>query len=187
MSLKASPFKRISILVLLGLWIFHSAFAQAPANAGNDEAAANAANPLAFVTKLQFQPNFTFKNGGGDQLTLISRIIQPSASMGLPFIESKNAVKIYTIYRIEFPVVSQTFQEPDDFRDATGLGDMVLLYAIVFKQEWGLLGVGPSLILPTGTSRYLGAGKWSAGLVAVALYTKIPRWQLGIPPLPLQL
>ncbi|MFK5878698.1 MAG: hypothetical protein QM478_04285 [Flavobacteriaceae bacterium] len=39
------------------------------------KAADNATNPLAFVTKLQFQPNYTLKDNGGDQLVMISRII----------------------------------------------------------------------------------------------------------------
>ncbi|MFZ1460012.1 MAG: hypothetical protein WAU38_04375, partial [Ignavibacteria bacterium] len=56
-------------------------------NKGDEEnAASNATNPLAFVTKLQFQPNYNFLDEGGDQLSLISRIIQPTESIGLPFI-----------------------------------------------------------------------------------------------------
>ncbi len=54
------------------------------------KAAGDATNPLAFVTKLQVQPNYTFKDNGGDQLVLVSRIIQPSKSIGLPFIKSKD-------------------------------------------------------------------------------------------------
>jgi len=50
---------------------------------------AAATNPLAFVTKLQFQPNHTLKDNGGDQLVMISRIMQPSKTIGLPFIKSK--------------------------------------------------------------------------------------------------
>ena len=72
------------------------------------QVASNAANPLAFITKLQFQPDYTFLDSGGDQLSLISRLIQPTKSIGLPFIESKNPGKIYTIYRLEVPLISQT-------------------------------------------------------------------------------
>ena len=130
-------------------------------NKENENAASNATNPLAFVTKLQFQPNYTLKDNGGDQLVLISRIMQPSKTIGLPFIKSKDPSKIYTIYRLEAPVMSQTM--PNTEIDATGLSDFIFVDIIAFKTKIGLLGVGPSLIIPTATSEYLGNGKWSAG------------------------
>lgn len=130
-------------------------------------AAQNATNPLAFVTKLQIQPNYTIKDNGGDQLILISRIIQPSKSIGLPFIKSKDPEKVYSIYRLEVPVISQTF--PDEDFDATGLSDLFLVDVIAFKTKIGLLGIGPSLIIPTASSDYLGGGKWSAGAAGVVM------------------
>jgi hypothetical protein len=144
----------------------------------NSSAAANAANPLAFVTKLQFQPNYTWMDNGGDQLSLISRIMKPTATIGLPFIKSKEPDKIYTIYRLEVPIVSQTF---GDFSpaNATGLSDLIFLDAVAFKQKWGLLGAGFGMILPTASPDILGSGKLSMGPVFVALYTKIPKLQLG--------
>lgn len=140
-------------------------------------AAQNATNPLAFVTKLQVQPNYTFKDNGGDQLVLISRIIQPSKSIGLPFIKSKDPEKVYSIYRLEFPLVSQTF--PNHDFDATGLSDLIFVDVIAFKTKVGLLGIGPSLVLPTAGSEYLGSGKWSAGAAGV-LMTKGFGLTLGI-------
>jgi len=141
------------------------------------QAAAHATNPLAFVTKLQFQPNYTLKDNGGDQLVMISRIMQPSKSIGLPFIKSKDPSKIYTIYRLEAPIVSQTF--PNNIGDATGLSDFIIIDVIAFKQEKGLFGVGPALIMPTATSEFLGSGKWSAGLAGVYM-TKAFGLTLGL-------
>lgn len=141
------------------------------------KAAANATNPLAFVTKLQFQPNYTLKDNGGDQLVMISRIMQPSKSIGLPFIKSKDPSKIYTIYRLEAPIVSQTF--PNNVGDATGLSDFILIDVIAFKQKKGLFGIGPALIMPSATSEFLGAGKWSAGLAGVYM-TKAFGFTLGV-------
>lgn len=140
-------------------------------------AAQNATNPLAFVTKLQVQPNYTFKDNGGDQLILINRIIQPTKTVGLPFIKSKDPSKVYTIYRLEIPVISQTL--PNSEFDATGLSDLILVDVIAFKTKIGLLGIGPSLILPTATSDYLGSGKWSAGAAGV-LMTKAFGLTLGV-------
>lgn len=104
------------------------------------QVASNAANPLAFITKLQFQPDYTFLDSGGDQLSLISRLIQPTKSIGLPFIESKNPGKIYTIYRLEVPLISQTAISEQSPLNATGVSDLIFLDAIVFKKSWGILG-----------------------------------------------
>jgi len=142
-----------------------------------NKAADNATNPLAFVTKLQFQPNYTLKDNGGDQLVMISRIMQPSKTVGLPFIKSKDPEKVYTIYRLEAPIVSQTF--PNHELDATGLSDFILIDVIAFKKKFGLLGIGPALIIPTASSEYLGSGKWSAGLAGVFL-TKAFGLTLGV-------
>lgn len=144
-----------------------------------ENAASNATNPLAFVTKLQFQPNYNFLDGGGDQLSLISRIIQPSESIGLPFIKSKDPSKIYTIYRLEFPLISQTLADSVTTGNGTGISDMAILDVISIKQKWGLLGIGPALIMPTASPEFFGSGKWSAGLAGVLLYTKTKGMQIG--------
>lgn len=160
-----SFFSRHNLMMLI---LFLSGVMQGQENEGDvQDAAQNATNPLAFVTKLQVQPNYTFKDNGGDQLILISRIIQPSKCIGLPFIKSKDPSKIYTIFRLEVPLISQTL--PESQFDATGLSDLIFVDVVAFKTKIGLLGVGPSLILPTATSEYLGSGKWSAGVAGVYL------------------
>lgn len=169
------PLRRILSFVA-SLIIVTAAMAQD--DGGKGEAAANATNPLAFVTKLQFQPNFTWKDAGGEQLSLVSRIIMPTKTIGLPFIKSKDPDKVYTIYRLEFPLISQTYA-PESPANATGMGDMILLDAIAFKKAWGLIGVGPAVILPTGSPNVLTGGKLDVGPVAVVLYTKIKGLQLG--------
>lgn len=156
---------------------FYSVTVFAQEESDVQQAAAHATNPLAFVTKLQFQPNYTLKDNGGNQLVMISRIMQPSKSIGLPFIKSKDPSKIYTIYRLEAPVASQTF--PNNAGDATGLSDLILIDVIAFKQKKGLFGVGPVLIMPTASSEYLGSGKWSTGLAGVYM-TKAFGLILGI-------
>lgn len=158
------------------LWGIH---VQAQDASDNTQAAENATNPLAFVTKLQFQPNYTFLDVGGDQLSLISRISQPTKTVGLPFIKSKDPSKIYTIYRLEVPVISQTLGTSNPL-NATGLSDIALLDVVAFSQEWGLIGAGGGLIFPTASPDVLGTGKLNAGPVAVALYTKIPKLQVGL-------
>lgn len=162
-------------IVLLFLFFTYITSAQEASDV--QKAAASATNPLAFITKLQFQPNYTTKDNGGNQLVMISRIMQPSKTIGLPFIKSKDPSKIYTIYRLEAPVVNQSF--PSSIGDATGLSDFILIDVIAFKQKKALLGIGPALIVPTASSEFLGNGKWSAGLAGVYM-TKAYGFTLGL-------
>jgi hypothetical protein len=168
---------------LLASWILFSGlnvFAQEkPADSGLGEAASNATNPMAFVTKLQVQPNFTWKDGDARQINLTTRIIQPTGSIGLPFIKSKDPSKVYTLYRIELPIIGQTYPEQPEL-DATGLSDVIILDLIAFKQKWGLLGAGPGLIIPTMQPKSISSGKWSTGFTAVALNTKTKGLQFGV-------
>ncbi len=145
---------------------------------GVNEAAANATNPLAFVTKLQVQPNFTWMDNNGRQLNLTSRIIQPSKSIGLPFFKSNDPSKVYTLYRLEVPVIGQTFPENNEV-DATGLSDLIMLDVVAFKQSWGLLGAGPGLIIPVMKPEPVSSRKWAAGATVVALNTMTKGLQWG--------
>ena len=142
-------------------------------------AASNATNPLAFVTKLQLQPNHTWKDNDASQINITTRIVQPTGTLGLPFIKSKDPSKVYTIYRLEVPVISQTFPNATQF-DATGISDIVLLDVVAFKQKWGLVGIGTGLIMPTASPKILGTGKWSSGVSGVVLNTKIKGLQYGV-------
>lgn len=167
-----------NILLLVLTLFFLSANAQEEKSSLSD-AASDATNPLAFVTKLQLQPNFTWKDNDGRQVNLTTRIIQPTASIGLPFIKSNNPSKIYTIYRLEVPIIGQTFEQ-NPSADATGLADLVVLDAIVFKQKWGLLGAGPGLIIPTMNPEQISSRKWSAGVAFVLLNTQTKGLQWGV-------
>lgn len=142
------------------------------------EAAANATNPMAFVTKLQLQPNFAWKESKGRQINLTTRIIQPTGSILLPFIKSKDPSKVYTLYRLELPIIGQTFPATQAL-DATGLSDIIVLDLVAFKKPWGLLGVGPGIVIPTVTPAPISGGKWCAGITGVALNTKTKGVQFG--------
>lgn len=162
-----------SLILFLGV----NSFLVAQEESDVTKAAGNATNPLAFVTKLQLQPNYTFKDNGGDVLNLTTRLMQPSKTIGLPFIKSKDPSKIYTIYRLEAPIISQTM--PNHNFDATGLSDLILVDVIAFKTKIGLTGIGPALMMPTASSTYLGTGKWNVGLAGVYM-TKAFGLVLGV-------
>lgn len=154
-------------------------FAQTkPADAGLGDAAANATNPMAFITKLQIQPNFTWKEEKARQLNLTTRIVQPTASIGLPFIKSKDPSKVYTIYRLEVPIIGQSFPTKPAL-DATGLSDLILADLIAFKKSWGIIGGGPGLLIPTNNPSSISGGKWCAGIATVVLNTKTKGFMYG--------
>ncbi|MBK6282141.1 MAG: hypothetical protein IPF54_05260 [Draconibacterium sp.] len=134
---------------------------------------------MAFVTKLQLQPNFTWKEGDARQLNLTTRIIQPTGSVGLPFIKSKDPSKVYTLYRIELPIIGQTFPENPEL-DATGLSDIIILDLIAFKQKWGLLGVGPGIIIPTMQPKSISSGKWKCRFYRCCFKYKTKGLQFGV-------
>ncbi|WP_282123791.1 hypothetical protein [Algibacter mikhailovii] len=75
--------------------------------------------------------------------------------------------KVYTIYKLEVPIIWQTL--PNAQLDATGLSDLIFVDVIAFKTKIGLLGLEPSLIIPTASSEFLGTGKWSPSLAGVIM------------------
>ncbi|MBP6186027.1 MAG: hypothetical protein KA479_13880 [Saprospiraceae bacterium] len=160
---------------LMGLTLYAQ---EQPANEALGNAAANAVNPMAFITKLQVQPNFTWKEDMARQLNLTTRLVQPTASIGLPFIKSKNPSKVYTIYRFEIPIIGQTFTETPAL-DATGLSDIIVADLVAFKQSWGIIGGGPGLLIPTNKPDPISGGKWCAGLATVVLNTKTKGFMYG--------
>ena len=140
--------------------------------------AANAINPAARIHKFQLQPNYTVFHGGGQQLDLMTRIIMPFDGVYLPFIKTKNK-DYFTMVRIEIPLISQTYDSVSE-KNATGLGDINISEALAIKFSWGKIGFGPCIGIPTATNPVLGSGKWTAGLAAVAIYTKPKHVMLGV-------
>ncbi|MCF6224166.1 MAG: hypothetical protein L3J34_10615 [Flavobacteriaceae bacterium] len=104
--------QKIIILIYLLIPITLVAQEQSDVN----KAADDATNPLAFVTKLQVQPNYTFMDNGGDQLLLVTRIIQPTKTIGLPFIKSKDQDRCKINSFIKTPDFQLIFQSQIIFR-----------------------------------------------------------------------
>ena len=167
------------VCVVCALMMSLTLFAQdKPMDGSLGDAAANATNPMAFVTKLQVQPNITWKDNSARQINLTTRIVQPTASLLLPFIKSKDPSSVYTIYRLEMPFISQTYPEQPTL-DATGLSDIILADLVAFKQPWGIMGGGPGLLIPTINPAQISGGKWCAGVAAVVMNTKTKGFLYG--------
>jgi hypothetical protein len=142
-----------------------------PSAGSHGNLAEQATNPVAPLIKLQLQNYFIFDSIDADGYAnqLIVQPVVPVAAMGpLP----------RAIWRPTIPIVSSADFNPGP-DGTTGLGDIASIYVFNFDQEWGITGIGPSMSFPTATDARLGARKWTAGPAVFALYTKIPKVQLG--------
>ena len=144
---------------------------QAQDSDADTEALAKAAqNPIASLISLPFQNNTDF-GIGPDHETKNTLNIQPV----WPFSLSDNW---NLITRTIVPVVSQPGLSPGQDR-ITGLGDTTFTAFFSPKKsgKW-TWGVGPVILLPTGSDDRLTSDKWGAGISAVFL-TMPGNWVIG--------
>lgn len=135
---------------------------QAPGDAG--DLAKQLSNPIASLISVPFQQNIDFgagPTGDGVKMTLNIQPVVPISA----------APKWNIIVRTILPVVYQSdisAQGANEF----GLGDTVQSFFLSPKKAGpsGVIwGVGPILLYPTATSKFLGGEKWGAGPTAVVL------------------
>jgi hypothetical protein len=130
---------------------------QAPAfSQEQDVNAAN--NPLTPKITINFHDYYIPQiNGVPDRTSnqFLLRGLVPSDLGGLP-----------QLVRFTLPVATAP-EFPEG--SVTGLGDLTLMNIFVFPGKEVSLGVGPLVVLPTATDESLGAGKWQAGVVGLAI------------------
>lgn len=127
-------------------------------------------NPVADLISVPFQNNFNFETGPNEKTVWIDNI-QPVIPIHLN--ERWNLIT-----RTIMPLVNQPALAPGADH-AFGLGDVNPSLFLSPAGAKGLVwGVGPTMTIPTATSRELGSGKWSAGPTAVALVMHGP-WVTG--------
>ena len=143
------------------------------APAANDEASLAKAlsNPVAALISVPFQGNFDGGIGparNGQKFTLNIQPVIP-----IPLNADWNLIS-----RTIVPVVSQS----DIFPGAGnqfGLSDTLQSFFLSPSRGKIIWGVGPAVLIPTGTDKLLGTGKWSAGPTAVVL-TQNNGWTVGV-------
>ena len=162
------PTSRYRALLTSGLLCCASVHAQ---DAPDTEALAKAAqNPVASLISLPFQNNTDFGIGPDDK-TRNTLNIQPV----WPFEVSDNW---NLITRTIVPVISQPGLSPGQDR-TTGIGDTTFTAFLSPKDSGSMTwGVGPVLLLPTGSNDRLTFDKWGAGVSAVVL-TMPGSWVIG--------
>jgi hypothetical protein len=84
-------------------------------------------------------------------------------------------IPVSQILRLTVPVV--TTAGPDR---KTGLGDTTFVDLFVANPaQWGIWGLGYTLVAPTAANDDLGQGKWQLGPAATTMYYGLQDWQIG--------
>lgn len=153
---------RIASLILALLPVAVPASAQ-------DEAAAQANNPLANTTALNFQTLYSGELTGIDRDAnqFFIRYAQPFSAFGGRW-----------LMRATLPV--NTFPKASG-GDVTGIGDFnaFAAYLLDIGDPAVSFGFGPQLTAPTASKEEVGSGKWSIGFANVLFNAANPKFQWG--------
>ncbi len=158
------------------IWIFISLFIVSAKNStaqDSDAAAAQANNPLANMTALNFHDYYTPKLSdapdGSYMNTAWVRFAKPFASGKF-------------LLRASLPL--STLGVPNattgKVQTTSGLGDLNAFFSYSFiSKATATVGIGPMLSAPTASHDALGSGKWQGGFAFVAFIAKSPVFQFG--------
>jgi hypothetical protein len=139
----------------------------------NAELAKKLSNPVAALISVPFQLNWDHDIGSADEGTKLTLNVQPVIPISLN--DEWNLIS-----RTILPIIDQDDIFPGA-GDQFGLGDTVQSFFFSPKAPssggW-IWGVGPVLLIPTGTDDLLGSGKWGAGPTGVILKQDGP-WTYG--------
>lgn len=138
-----------------------------PANA-QESSAAQANNPLANSTAMNFQNQYNQLTGSDDHANqFLLRYARPFKAFGGDW-----------LMRATVPV--NTFPDGAGSHN-TGLGDVNIFAAYLLDTGNPALsfGIGPQITLPTATDDNLGSEKWSLGFANVLFNASSPTFQYG--------
>ena len=145
----------------------------AAAPRSDDQLAKQLTNPLAALISVPFQMTFDRNIGPVDDGYKLTTNVQPV----VPFVLNKDW---NLISRTILPFIYQERIIPGA-GSQLGLGDTVQSFFFSPRKPTSrgiIWGIGPVLLLPTGTEPLLRAQKWGAGPTGVALFQRGP-WTAG--------
>jgi hypothetical protein len=122
-----------------------------------------AANPIASLVSIPFQYNMNFNYGiyrGTQQVLNVQPVIPTDLGGGHTLVS-----------RIVTPFIGLPAIAPN-VGSQIGLGDLNPQFYYVPKQGTVMVGYGPTFVFPTGTSQWVGQGKWAIGPDAVIVVSQ---------------
>lgn len=149
------------------VWVFFYALPSFASDA--DNLAKQLANPVANLISLPLQLNYDHGGGPNDRGRRYTLNIQPVIPIDLN--ENWNIIS-----RTILPFVSQkNFAFDDDGWKQSGTGDTLQSFFFSPKAptKSGMIwGVGPAILIPTGTDEFISSEKWAIGPTGVVLFQK---------------
>lgn len=161
--------KKILIILLISLFLLPLR----GLSQENEQSAAQANNPLANMTALNFHdyymPKLSNVEDGSYMNTAWIRFAKPFAKGKL-------------LFRTSIPLSTVSLQDSRSgiVSNTSGLGDInaFLSYNFISKPS-ATVGIGPMVTTPSASPMALGAGKWQGGFAFVAFIAKSPVFQFG--------
>jgi len=161
---------KLGLALALGMALHHPVAAEQ----SEEELAKELANPVADLVSVPFQFNYNQNLGPVDDGEQWQLNIQPVVPFSL-------SAEWNLISRTIVPLIHQSDLFPGA-GSQSGVGDVLqsLFFSPTRPTAGGLIwGVGPVLLLPTGSNDLLTADQWAAGPTAVALQQQGP-WTVGM-------
>jgi hypothetical protein len=169
------PLIALCAIALAGEMVFAQT---APTSLESDEAKLEQdfTDPLSTLPQLIVRDSYTPANFG-THLETDQAIIRPL----IPRIPPNSLLPITQLIRPTFALVTVPSSRGGS---RTEFGDLAIFDVAVLpwpdRQKTGLLvGVGPTFVFPTATSRSAGQGAWQAGPALGAIYTGVPGLLVG--------
>lgn len=170
----------IMVLFATSLWA-----ADAPVTKGEAQGASlsdvskELSNPVSSIWSLSFQQNnFMLDMGPGESHWNSNLVFQPVLPVALTKNWNLITRPVMTLFN---SVPHPDSHHPGDFDRTTAFGDIVLMGLVSpspkLAGNW-LLGLGPTFIFPTASSKYTGQDKWQVGPAALVGYLS-KKWILG--------
>ena len=161
--------KIILFATCIGFMLPQSIMAQEKPTISAEEMAKKLANPIASLISVPFQSNWDVGTGQYNGSKMVINI-QPVIPITL-------SPKLNLITRWIVPIVSQ-FDITGDKTRESGFGDAVITGFFSPSKSKLTWGVGPAIILPIATNKFLGGQKFAIGPSIVVLKQAGP-WTVG--------
>jgi hypothetical protein len=156
------------------LWVVgpHKCFAQAqaPSLAAEEKLMAEFTDPLTTLPQISIRDSFVPANFGTH--------VQTNTFIVRPIIPRVPRFSLFPLVQLIRPTFTLVTVPTPRGGTRTEYGDMQLLDVAVLpwpsRKSGLLIGVGPTFVFPTATSRSAGQGSWQAGPAMGAVYKGIP-------------